>query len=595
MDVIRHRRPRGGLARQARLAVQFAAGRGTVALLLGCALLPLAEMPAWAQVNNAMEIVPGKASGPYASLQGGPFGRVTTMIDGVEEAVDGLMVQLISHASGVRTTVYTSPTGDFEFPVLAAGDYVLRVPRPLRFARYEVESIHIDGETDLGKLAVERLSDGEFLPPTKDVLDQLSGSEWLFNMQGTAYEKQLVVNACGMSCHGSERPFQMRYDKRSWDVIVSRMTNHAERTLQRANGRQELSESAQHIADFLSRNRGLDTEMPPIVPFPRPTGLATRAIVTEYELPWTTVNVHDVSGDAEGNIWFNLNRSPYIGKLDPKTGEVTSYKVPEPYLPPGIDPDWAPWAEPAGNQPGYHGLWVDHRTGYVWFTGTWSRSINRFDPKTGEFKGVVTDLHANGNMALHPDGKSIWRTDQGQIKKYNTETVWETGLPEKTWDLKTIRGSLYGHFISEDGKYFGAARDSVVWMDIETEEIRERPLEIGGSKGRGTFDHEGNMWSGSRRLSKYDPKTDTITQFDSPTPYFHAYSASVDRDGNIWSGEQSSGRVFRFNPDTSEWVEYVLPNAWSLDFHSWIDDSTSPSTYWYGDQHGYIVSIQPLE
>jgi hypothetical protein len=28
---------------------------------------------------------------------------------------------------------------------------------------------------------------------------------------------------------------------------------------------------------------------------------------------------------------------------------------------------------------------------------------------------------------------------------------------------------------------------------------------------------------------------------------------------------------------------------------SFIDNSTTPPTYWYGDQHGYIVRVQPLE
>lgn len=552
-----------------------------------CAFIPVGMSPAIAQTDGVR--------GPYTSQRGGPFGVVTTETKGVEHSVDGLMVQLISHDTGIRTTVYTDKEGKFEFPEMRSGDYVLRIPRPLSFERYEVDPIRIDGSTRIPDIHVVRVSDTEFLPPRQDILDQLTGSEWLANMPGTAHEKQLVVNTCGMSCHGSERPFQVVYDERSWMLILRRMTNYAHRTLQLSNGRWELDEEAEVIHGFLSRVRGPDSELPPIVPFPRPVGDATRAIVTEYELPWTTVNIHDVGGDAEGNIWFNINRSPFIGKLDTKTGEIESIRVPKPYLPPGIDPFVDPWEEPVGMQPGFHGLWVDQNTGYVWFTGTWDRSINRYDPKTGEFKGVQTDLRANGNMALHPDGKSIWRTDQGKIKKYDTETVWETGLPVATWDLKTVRGSLYGNFISPDGRYFGAARNDVVWMDIETEEIRERPLEIGGSKGRGTFDYNGNMWSGSRRLSKYDPATDTVTQYDTPTPYFHAYGASVDKDGNVWSGEQSSGRVFRFNPETEEFVEYVLPTPWSLDFNNWIDDTTSPPTYWYGDQQGYIVSIQPLE
>src|SRR5256885_3154042 len=34
--------------------------------------------------------------------------------------------------------------------------------------------------------------------------------------------------------------------------------------------------------------------------------------------------------DAEGNIWFTGNFAHYIGKLDPQTGEVKEYKMPDP-------------------------------------------------------------------------------------------------------------------------------------------------------------------------------------------------------------------------------------------------------------------------
>ena len=56
-----------------------------------------------------------------------------------------------------------------------------------------------------------------------------------------------------------------------------------------------------------------------------------------------------------------------------------------------------------------------------------------------------------------------------------------------------------------------------------------------------------------------------------------------------------SGRISRFKPKTGTWIEYVLPTPHSFDFNSWIDNSTTPPTYWYGDDSGYIVRIQPLE
>lgn len=573
------------------------AGAGIIAALgLVAVALPQA---ASAQAQSAFAATAAR-SVSEGSL-GGPYGAVKTIIRGMEQPVDGLMVQLISHRTSIRTTVYTNERGRFEFPRLESGDYVLRVPRPLHFHRYEKDSVRIDGATQLADIHVTRRSEDEFLPPTQDLLDQLTGAEWLFNMPGTAHEKRTFVNTCADSCHGGERPFHVRFDEPSWRLILNRMTNYGHRILTTANPRSakgQLNADAELLAKWLSRIRGLDSEVPPIIPFDRPKGLATRAIVTEYELPWTLVNIHDVAGDAQGNIYFNINRSPFVGRLDPRTGKVTSWRVPD-FKPPVNDPrdryypsDYVYETYPPGAHPGLHWIQVDHHTGMVWFTGTWDRTLNVLDPRTGDIQRVFTGMQ--GNVGLAPDGKSIWRTHQKKIQQFDTATVMKTGRPVKTWDLKRTT-STYGNFLSPDGRYFGGGGGILVWLDIQTGEVREIPLEIPGDKGRGSFDQEGNIWSGSAKLTKYDPKANALTQYEPPTPYFVAYSTKVDKNGEVWSGEQSNGRVFRFNPKTYRWIEYVLPSPWSLDFSSWIDNSTNPPTFWYGDQHGYIVRIQPLE
>ena len=56
------------------------------------------------------------------------------------------------------------------------------------------------------------------------------------------------------------------------------------------------------------------------------------------------------------------------------------------------------------------------------------------------------------------------------------------------------------------------------------------------------------------------------------------------------------GRIARFNPKSEQWIEYVLPTPWSQDYHSWIDNSTTPVTFWAGSNHGAsIVKLEPLD
>lgn len=51
--------------------------------------------------------------------------------------------------------------------------------------------------------------------------------------------------------------------------------------------------------------------------------------VSEYSLP-ENAKPHTVTPDQEGNIWYTGNSNGTIGKLDPRTGRITEYKMPDP-------------------------------------------------------------------------------------------------------------------------------------------------------------------------------------------------------------------------------------------------------------------------
>src|SRR5207249_2858876 len=107
----------------------------------------------------------------------------------------------------------------------------------------------------------------------------------------------------------------------------------------------------------------------PLHYLPPPRGVSARVVVTEYELPRQLLAPHDVHGDSKGNIWYTAHRSPYIGKLDPRTGAVKEYRVPD----------------TPGALPGTHRVWVDKQD-IVWLSENWSHNLTRFDPKTEQFK-----------------------------------------------------------------------------------------------------------------------------------------------------------------------------------------------------------------
>ena len=540
------------------------------------------------------------------SLKGGPKGAVMTE---TRLAVDGIMVQLISEKNSIRTTVYTDESGRYEFPVLEPGEYVLRLARPLEFKQYTRKGVMLTGANQrLDDIVVQRIGNAslapaaDFLPPVPELLPQLTGAEWLSNLQGSEQEKAAVLKACSIGCHSVDYAFRMTFDDASWEKFLDRMLNFGPRLITRPNPHNyiDTKEGAELVINFLKRNMGTSGKLPAIRPFPRPSGPATRAVVTEYELPWTTVNIHDVAGDGQGGIWFTINRSNFIGKLDSKTGKVTSYRVPQVQPPPNAPKDAEGMAggEVAKAHPGFQHVWVD-KSGIVWFTGTWASSVGRLDPKTGDIQQAMTDLMypeedmaATHNLGFSPDG-TMYKTGNKKIYKWDPSSVFKTGKPVQMWPMQEAR-STYGNFVSWDGRYFGGGGQHAVWLDTKTGEVRERKLQVGG-KGRGSFDPFGNIWIGGDRLAKYDPKTDVLAEYRLPTQYANLYSTRADKNGDVWSGEMQGGRVARFNQKTHQWIEYVLPTPWSLDFNSWIDNSTNPPTFWYGDQLGYIVRIQPLE
>src|SRR5204863_6776256 len=84
---------------------------------------------------------------------------------------------------------------------------------------------------------------------------------------------------------------------------------------------------------------------------PRPSGRATRVVMTEYELPRPEITEpHDVLVDREGTVWYSDFGDLFLGALDPKTGKVTEH--PLPLTKPGaavgsldleLDADGNPW------------------------------------------------------------------------------------------------------------------------------------------------------------------------------------------------------------------------------------------------------------
>ena len=530
--------------------------------------------------------------GPWGfvrSAGGAPARAVRGGVEGVSEGrpLEGIMVQLRGQQSNITTTVYTDEKGRFEFPKLRAGPYTLRIVRALEFRPYQRLSVAIDGSASrLEDIALERVTSGEFVPANWDIAAQLAGAEMVWNLDGTAQEKRTFSYGCGSGCHTYGQILRNRFDERSWRLIVTKMTHWTGSLLLfEAVPNRIPAEEQDIIVKWLAKVRGPDSKDMGYQLLPAPRGPATKAVITEYELPRLVTAPHDVAPDSRGNIWFNSHRTAYIAKLDPRTGIVEEYKVP---------------STPGAN-PGQHWITVD-KNDKVWFSENWSHKLGSFDPKYQEFKhvqlphfGRPINAPGAGNLALAPDGY-IWEARAGAVNKIDPQT----GQTVNKFLLQKVK-SAYGNELSADGNYFAGGswpEDWMIFVDIRKGEVFELQTRTPRTAPkRGGFDPEGNAWFGGAGglLVKIDAKTHQVSEYRPPTPGVSFYECLPDKNGEIWAGALYAGRIVRFNPKTDRWTEYVLPEPVSHDRRTWIDNSTDPVTIWYVDHDGIMVRIQPLE
>ena len=258
-------------------------------------------------------------------------GQVTSTAEG---PMEGVVVTAKRKESTIAVSVISDADGRYRFPAdrLEAGPHALSI----RAVGYDLD----------GPRAVEVGASGTTkvdltLRPTLDVEVQLTNAEWLESIPGTDAQKGMF-DSC-VRCHTIDRVMRSRYDAEAWLQVLERMdgyvtsafpgnpqrlpagrvTPFAERSEQRQLARRRQADYLASV-NLSSGPRGYALET-----FPRPTSRATRVVITEYDLPDRSRAPHDVEVDPDGMVWYPDFGQQYLGRLDPRTGEVTEYQVPE--------------------------------------------------------------------------------------------------------------------------------------------------------------------------------------------------------------------------------------------------------------------------
>ena len=228
----------------------------------------------------------------------------------------------------------------------------------------------------------------------------------------------------------------------------------------------------------------------------------------EFELKTPFSGPHGLMEDASGNIWFTANNVGLIGKLDPKTGAITEYKLPD-----------AKARDP-------HTLIFD-REGILWFTVQQANMIGRLDPKLDPKSAV--------KLVTSPTEKS--RPYGMAVNSKNVVFIVEFGAPK---------------IMSISGK------------DMQ---IKEFTLPNAGARPRRlAIGPDDRIWySDFARgfLGVLDSTTGVVKEWQSPSgPKSEPYGI-VFTKGAVWYSESGSkpNTMVRFDPATEQFQTWAFPGA----------------------------------
>ena len=304
----------------------------------------------------------------------------------------------------------------------------------------------------------------------------------------------------------------------------------------------------------------------------------------------------EVQIDHNGMAWVEQYLSNQIARLNPATGQIREFRLPNP-----------------ASVPGGFALAPD---GAIWFPEVTGNSLVRLDPDNGRMTELsIPWSHAFQTPRLHygtalsddatlgPDG-AIWFTSAGAyaVGRLDLHTLQMTKypLPQPAGPadalLSIIRpGPNHTVVVNQP------LENSVATVDVRTGKVTEYRMPTPASDPEGVITGpDGAIWvteAVGQKITRIDPRSGQIEEFSllrrnlihanllnlRGMPLPHPGAMDVGSDGNLYFAENPvagsatlGNKLGRFNPVTHEFDEFPTPTPFS-----------SPC-YVYGGQAGSI-------
>jgi virginiamycin B lyase len=529
------------------------------------------------------------AQSPQAALKG----KITSDREG---AMEGVVVSAKRAGSTITVSVVSDAKGDYSFPAsrLQDGRYALTI----RAAGYVLEGAPTV-ELSAGKPAVADLK----LAPTQQLAEQLTNAEWMASAPGDDDIKRRLLSCT--DCHSLKRTFESTHSAADFLKVFERMSGYypgasdmQPQRLVGAHRRRAIpADVEQKFADYLAsiNLNGRAKHSFELKTSPRPTGRATRVVITEYDLPRKEIQPHDVIVDPDGMVWYSHFGEQFLSKLDPATGKVTDFPIP---------------VQKPGYPMGTLDLELD-QDGHLWVGLMYQTGVARFDRATETFRiyPLPPDWQREATQQSHfsvaatkVDGKAwVKNSDRSQIMRLDLAT----GQYE---NLGTFRNpqtdrpiGVYGIYADQQNNAYilEFPQGGIGKIDAKTGKLAFYPTPTPNARARrGRVDSQNRLWFaefGANGIAMFDPETEKITEWKKPLPWEAPYDVVADRHGEVWEVNESSDRMGRLDPLTGEITNYPLPR-YSNFRRVFVDDRTRPVTVWIGNNLGAaVVKVEPLD
>jgi virginiamycin B lyase len=306
-------------------------------------------------------------------------------------------------------------------------------------------------------------------------------------------------------------------------------------------------------------------------------GAAPPAVeIREWPVPWENTRPRDPFADGRGRIWFVGQQRDDVAYLEPQSGRFRRYEI------------------EAGTHP--HNVIVDARS--VWYAGNHNARIGLLDPDTGAVRAFpMPDPAAADPHTLVFDGSGdIWFTVQGGgfIGKLLTRTG-EVKLVRPD----TPNSRPYGIKVDRSGRpwvnLFNTNR--IASVDPATLEVREhelprpdartRRIEITSDQRIWYVDYSGGY------LGRLDPRTGEVKEWPAPGgAHSGPYALARDHRDRLWFVETGvqPNRFVGFDPATEQvFSQTPIPSGGGAVRHMMFEPTRRE--IWFGTDRNTIGKL----